>query len=114
MPFRWVSVVEEVPPGSALLVEAAGQEIALFNLDGDIFAVDNTCTHSGGPLAEGEIESDRVTCPWHGSIFNIKTGEAIGPPAMEGVATCGVRVTGDDIEIDVAVAALRATENFSR
>ncbi len=101
MPFRWVAVVEEVPPGSALLVEVTGQEIALFNLDGDIFAVDNTCTHSGGPLAEGDIESDRVTCPWHGSIFNIKTGGVLGPPALEGMATYGVRATGDDIEIDV-------------
>ncbi len=101
MPFRRVAAAGEVAPGSALQVEAAGQEIALFNVGGEIFAIDNTCPHSGGPLAEGDIQSDRVTCPWHGSIFNIMTGEAIGPPAMENVATYGVRVTGDGIEIDV-------------
>ncbi len=101
MPFRWVTAVQEVPPGSALLVEAAGQEIALFNVGGEIFAIDNTCPHSGGPLAEGDVEGVFVTCPRHGSIFNIKTGEVLGPPAMEGVATYGVRVTEHDIEIDV-------------
>ncbi len=101
MAFRRVAAAGEVAPGSALLVEVAGQEIALFNLGGEIFAIDNTCPHSGGPLAEGDIQSDRVTCPWHGSIFNIKTGEVLDPPAMEDVATYGVRVTEDDIEIDV-------------
>ena len=101
MPFRWVTAVQEVPPGWALLVEAAGREIALFNLRGEIFAIDNTCTHFGGPLAEGDVQGVCVTCPWHGSIFNIRTGEAIGPPAMENVAIYGVRVTEDDIEIDV-------------
>ncbi len=101
MPFRRVAAAGEVARGSALLVEAAGQEIALFNVGGEIFAIDNTCPHSGGPLAEGDIESDRVTCPWHGSVFNIKTGEVLGLPAMEGVATYGVRVTEDGIEIDV-------------
>ena len=101
MPFRRVAAAGEVAPGSALLVEVAGREIALFNLGGEIFAIDNTCPHSGGPLAEGDIWSDRVTCPWHGSIFNIKTGEVLDPPAMEDVATYGVRVTEDDIEIDV-------------
>ncbi len=104
MPFRRVAAAGEVAPGSALLVEAAGQEIALFNLGGEIFAIDNMCPHSGGPLAEGYVQGDRVTCPWHGSIFNIKTGDAIGPPAMEGVATYGVHVTEDDIEIDVPSA----------
>ena len=101
MPFRWVAAVQEIRPGSALLVEAAGQEIALFNLDGNIFAIDNTCPHSGGPLAEGDIEGDCITCPWHGSTFNIKTGEVLGPPAMESVSTYAARVSGDDIEIDV-------------
>ncbi len=101
MPFRRVAAAGEVAPGSALLVEVAGQAIALFNLGGAIFAIDNTCPHSGGPLAEGDVEGDRVTCPWHGSIFNIKTGEVLDPPAIEDVAAYAVRVTEDDIEIDV-------------
>lgn len=101
MPYRWVATVEEVPPGSALLVEVNGHEIALFSVDGEIFALDNTCTHSGGPLAEGDLEGNRVTCPWHGSIFDVSTGRALGPPATRSVTSYSVRVSGEDIELDL-------------
>jgi nitrite reductase/ring-hydroxylating ferredoxin subunit len=57
--------------------------------------------HHGGPLSEGPIEGEEVECPWHGSRFNIKTGEVTVAPAVEGVARYNVRVTGEDIEVEV-------------
>ena len=61
----------------------------------------NASAHRGGPLSEGEIEGEQVTCPWHGALFNIKTGEVLGPPARTGVASYSVRVEGTDIEVEV-------------
>ncbi|MEW6143799.1 MAG: non-heme iron oxygenase ferredoxin subunit [Thermodesulfobacteriota bacterium] len=91
----------DIAPGEAKLVEAEGREIALFNCDGEYFALDNDCTHIGGPLCEGEISGDRVICPWHGSEFSIKTGEVLGPPADENVNTYKVRVEGGRILIEI-------------
>jgi nitrite reductase/ring-hydroxylating ferredoxin subunit len=95
-----VAKTNEIEPGQARLVDVKGKQIALFNVDGQFFALDNVCTHEGGPLAEGEISGHEVTCPWHGATFDIKTGEVLGPPAYEAVARYGVRVTGSDVEIE--------------
>jgi nitrite reductase/ring-hydroxylating ferredoxin subunit len=99
--FRKVAVVEEVMPGTATMVEAEGKKIALFNLGGTFYAIDDECPHEGGPLSEGEIEGESVVCPWHASVFNIKTGAVEAPPAVTGVAVYEVRVEGSDIEIKV-------------
>jgi len=87
--------------GEAKCVEVAGKKIALFNLEGTFYAIDDTCTHRGGPLSEGEVSGEEVTCPWHGAIYNIKTGEALGPRAPRGVARYAVRVQGADVEVEV-------------
>ncbi len=99
--FRKAAQTQDLAPGTATLLEIEGRGIALFNVGGKFYAVDNTCTHRGGPLAEGAIEGDVVTCPWHGATYNIKTGEVLGPPAPSGVASYNVRVEGSDIEIEV-------------
>ena len=99
--FVKVAMTDEIAPGQTRQVEVNGKQIALFNVDGQFFALDNTCTHRGGPLAEGEVSGHEVTCPWHGGRFDIRTGEAVGPPAPEAVARYGVRVTGTDIEVAV-------------
>ena len=83
------------------LVNVNEQEIALFKVGGNYHAIENTCPHAGGPLAEGEFEGDAVTCPWHGSQFNVKTGAVLAPPANRGVKSFPVRVTGNDVEIEV-------------
>ena len=72
-----------------------GEQIALFKVDSQFFALDNTCTHRGGPLADGE-----VTCP-HRATFDVRTGEVVGPPAQRAAVRYGVRVTGTDIEVEV-------------
>lgn len=76
-----VAELADVPPGSCRSVNAAGRELALFNSGGEIFALDNTCLHRGGPLGEGDLDGDIVTCPWHGWKYNVRTGEKCGDPA---------------------------------
>ena len=83
------------------LVEVGGQSIAIFTLGGTYYAIENTCPHRGGPLAEGMMAGEEVICPWHGSRFNIKTGAVVTPPAQRGVKSFPVRVTGDDVEIEI-------------
>ena len=75
-------------------------EMKLVDLDGEYFAFNNTGPHIGGPLAEGELEGDIVTCPWHATPFNVRTGEAQeGGVTNIPVTTYEVRLEGDDIQI---------------
>lgn len=99
--FVKVATTDEIGPGQTRLVGVSGKQIALFNVDGQFFALDNTCTHRGGPLAEGEVSGHEVTCPWHGGKFDIRTGEVVGPPAPQAVARYSVRVTGTEIGVEV-------------
>ncbi len=96
-----VAQVSDVPVGTGKVVQAGGKKLALFNLGGTFYALDNRCTHMGGPLGEGAVEANRVTCPWHGSIFNITTGEVVGPPARRPVATFPIRVERGEILVDL-------------
>lgn len=83
------------------LVQAAGQSIAIFKLGESYWAIENTCPHAGGPLAEGTLAGEVVTCPWHGSRFNVKTGAVLSPPAARGVKSFPVRVAGNDVEVGI-------------
>lgn len=78
------------------MVGVGGKHIALFNVEGTYYAIDDTCTHKGGPLSEGEVKAGKVTCPWHGSTFDVITGDVVDPPAPIGVSRYNVRVVGDD------------------
>jgi len=99
--FVKVAQTENIPAGQAMMVEVNGKEIALFNVAGSFHAIDNTCTHVGGPLCEGEVDGIEVTCPWHGAVFDVTTGQVLGPPAPESLARYNVRVEGSDIEVEV-------------
>jgi len=99
--FVKIATADELPGGQAKTIEIGGKEIALFNVDGSFYAIENACTHVGGPLAEGEIAGCEVTCPWHGAVFDVTTGQALGPPAAQPVNRYNVRVTGADIEIEL-------------
>ena len=96
-----VAKTDEIAPGGAKAVEVEGETIAIFNLDGEYYAIDDTCPHALGPLSEGEIEEGVVICPWHASEFDIKTGEVLCPPAAEGVRSYKVYVEGDTIKIEI-------------
>ena len=99
--FIKVATTDELADQQAKLVELEGQKIALFRVDGSLYALSDACTHRGGPLSEGELEGAEVTCPWHGAKFDIRTGAVVGPPAPQAVKSYPVRVTGADVEIEV-------------
>lgn len=94
----WVKVAAEgdVPDGGALQVELGGEAIALFNVAGRIRAIQNACLHRGGPLAEGELDGDIVTCPLHGWQFDVTTGKCRTSAGSE-LKTYQVKVEGGDI-----------------
>lgn len=96
-----VARVDEVPPGGGKVVKAGDKVLALFNLGGTFYALDNRCTHVGGPLGEGDVEGTQVTCPWHGSVFDIKTGAVVHPPARRPVATFPVKVEKNEVLVDL-------------
>ncbi len=79
--------VADVAPGNALRVETAGLVLAVFNLDGEFFVIDEHCTHGPGLLSEGFIEGEVIECNFHNGQFNIKTGEVVGPPCMVPIKT---------------------------
>ena len=95
-----VAEKKELLPGSAIAVNFNGKPIALFNLNGQYFAIDDTCTHAGGTLSEGAVEGTVVTCPRHGATFDITNGEVLSAPAREGVKSYNVRLDGEDIQIE--------------
>jgi ferredoxin-NADP reductase/nitrite reductase/ring-hydroxylating ferredoxin subunit len=108
-----IASVAEIPPGSGRLVEVNGMRIAVFNNGGRFHAIDDACSHQGGPLSEGTLDGKVVTCPWHGARFDVTTGAVVSPPARRSVATYPVRVSGPDLLVEVpAVAAeSRAVES---
>lgn len=101
MPMEKVARVADVPPGTGKVVRARNMVLALFNVGGTFYALDNRCTHVGGPLGEGPVEGTRVTCPWHGSVFEITTGQVVEPPARRPVAAFRATVEGDEVLVDV-------------
>jgi nitrite reductase (NADH) small subunit len=96
-----IAKTKDVPLGQAAAFTIEGQKIALFNVEGTYHAIGDTCTHRGGPLSEGDVQGTRVTCPWHGADFDLKTGAVLGPPAQKGVPSYKVVVEGDDIKVEV-------------
>ena len=98
--FIKVASLSELAPGSAKAVEVKGKAIAVFNVEGAIYATDNTCLHQGGPLGEGELMGDVVICPWHQWEYNVRTGEMPGDSSVK-VATYPVQVEGGDIKVAV-------------
>ena len=96
--FMKVATLLDLPAGACKTVEAAGKAIALFNVDGTVYALDNTCLHQGGPLGEGTLQGEVVTCPWHMWEYNVRTGEKVNSPALK-VATYPVEVEGNDIKV---------------
>ncbi len=99
--FVKVATTGELTPGQAKKVEVDGKVIALFNLEGSYHAIDDTCPHRGGPLSTGPVEGQVVTCPWHGSKFDVRSGDVLTAPARTGVSSYRVRVSGSDIEMEV-------------
>ena len=92
--FVKVATTDEMATQPVKCVEVDGKKIALFKVEDTLYAVSDTCTHRGGPLAEWEVEGTEVTCPWHGAKFDLRTGAVLGPPAQRGVKSYAVKLTG--------------------
>ena len=95
--------MEELPPGAMRLVEWDDLEIGVFNCGGDLFAIEDRCSHDDGPLAEGEFDEENCTveCPRHGSRFDLKTGKPMTLPAYEPVDTFPVIIEDQTIKLEV-------------
>jgi 3-phenylpropionate/trans-cinnamate dioxygenase ferredoxin subunit len=96
-----VARLVDLAPGGKKLVEVEGRAIALFNVDGHVYAIDDICTHDGGPLGEGELVGAEISCPRHGARFDVRTGRPLCMPAIEPVTTHQVELRGDDIYVTV-------------
>jgi len=90
----------QVQPGTCLSVEVDGYGVALFNVEGTIYALDNVCPHAGGPLGEGSLQGSHVTCPWHGWRFNVCTGARPENPVFT-VSRYRVEVADGDIFVSI-------------
>ena len=99
--FVSVATTDELNDGEGTVVEANGHTIALFRIEGDFYAIGNECTHTGGPLGEGDLDGTTVICPWHGSQFDITSGEVLEPPADDPEPEYEVRVDGDEVQVGV-------------
>jgi len=94
-----VAKVAEIPDGDYAQIEVDGALVAVFNVGGRFYAIDDICTHDGGELAGGAMDGDVVICPRHGARFCLRTGAALSPPAYEPVRTYETRVQDDVVEI---------------
>ena len=99
----WIRVADltDCQPGSLLEVEAAGALLVLANVDGDLYALENRCSHQDLPLSDGELEGDRLECLYHGAKFDVCTGKAMELPAIKPVETYAVEVRGEEIYVQI-------------
>ena len=100
--FIRVAKTSDLAENETMLVEVGDERIVLSNIEGSFYAIGEVCTHAEGPLSEGDVEEGEVECPWHGSRFDLKTGEATSPPADEAVTRYGVRIEGEDVLVGPA------------
>ena len=99
---RWVTVARasEIPVGDSRIVRLDDQAVAVFHLADGWYAIEDVCTHDGGPVAEGRLEGNIIECPRHGATFDVKTGAALSFPAVSPVTTYAVRLVGDDVQVE--------------
>ncbi len=97
----WVTIAAaaEIAPGSSRVADVDGATIAVFNIGGEFYAIEDVCTHDGGELASGLLEGDQIVCPRHGARFCVRTGEALSAPAYEPTAKLPVRIENGMVQV---------------
>ena len=93
-------LANELAPGQTKRVQVDGEDVAVYNVGGDFFATQEKCTHVGGPLSEGPLTGNVVTCPWHGSCFDVTDGKVMCGPATQPLETYQVTRTGERVRIE--------------
>jgi len=101
MGFVKVTSIKELGSGKMVGVEAGGKPVLVVNLDGTYYAIGNVCTHMGCMLSDGVLKGEIVTCPCHGSRFNVETGGVVGGPAKKPEPTFQVKTEGDQVLVNV-------------
>ncbi len=101
---RWTSVARKsaIEPGTILGLKVDDRDIAVYNVDGAIYASNNICTHAHAFMSDGWLEGDVLECPLHGGRFEAKTGRGMGAPIICDLKLYPVRVEGDDIQVDIS------------
>lgn len=94
-----IASLADIPEGTGKTVDVAGKKIALFNVGGKFYAIDNECKHRGGPLGEGTLDGTSVTCPWHGWEYDVTTGTNLDDAKVK-LGCYAVKLEGDDILIE--------------
>ena len=99
----WVTAADEgeIEPGQVKNVQVGERRLAICNVEGQYYCIDDLCTHDGGPLGQGELLGDQIECPRHGALFDVKTGKALTLPAVLAVETHEVRVEGGKVQVKV-------------
>ena len=100
MSFTKVAKTGDVAEGQGKCVVVGGKNIALFNVGGTYYAIDDAYPHKGGPLSEVTLNGNNVTCPWHAAVFDVTTGAHLSGPGASNVNEYKCRVEGDDVEVD--------------
>lgn len=100
---NWIDVatLESFPPGTCKVVPIDGMPIAVFNVDGRFYAIDNICTHEYAELSDGQLEGEEIVCPMHGARFSVITGMVTSPPAYEDLRIFPVQVADGMVQVDV-------------
>lgn len=104
MSFTRVAKVTEVPDPGKILVEVEDRLVVLIHAGGSFYALDDVCTHDGGPLGEGQLEGNTIACPRHGAKFDIRDGRALTMPATKATAVHEVRVTDGEVFVQLSDA----------
>ena len=100
---EWVTVASRsaLKAGEVLGVQAKDRELALYEVEGAVYATDNQCTHAFAYLSDGWLDGDVIECPLHGGRFEVRTGKGLGPPIPCDIKTYPVRVSGDDLQVKI-------------
>ena len=102
--FVKIASLSDIPPGDMVSVKVGAEEILLVNLDGELHACDDICTHAYANLSEGDLEEGEVVCPLHGAVFDVASGAPVTPPATQALRKFAVRIEGDDVLVGPAIA----------
>jgi 3-phenylpropionate/trans-cinnamate dioxygenase ferredoxin subunit len=97
--FVTITTTDQLKPGERIIVEIGSHWIAVFNVDGQYYAVEDRCTHDDGPLADGELYGCEIECPRHGARFDIRTGKVTAPPALVDVPAYEVHIEGNEVQL---------------
>lgn len=99
--WKRVAAASEIPEGEARVYRVNGKRIAVCRVNDELFAIDDVCTHDGGPLGQGTLDGYEIECPRHGARFDVRTGQVTALPAVIPIKTYGIKVEGEDVFVSL-------------